>query len=318
VPIGCAWLPNGWVARLKARAEAPLPAQFEFHLRKRPPWPWIAVAASILVHILLLFGWITGRLPDVPRFPRQLIVISQPADGPEQTTMRYQLPELVGEQGTAEVPTPRRGTARARATRPELPTAPEAVTVLPKPETRDPPEADSASTPAAVARASRIAPGLAEGRLWVRPLPLPPQELAQRLSRSRAVLLDSAVSAIVQAYLDSIANEPASKNVGLPSWTTEVAGKKFGIDSKNIYIAGLKIPAAVLALLPISGGNIDQNRAYNRLMDLRADLLYAAQRSQTLEEFKQAIREIRLRKEREREFERNQRTAPPPETPATP
>jgi hypothetical protein len=142
--------------------------------------------------------------------------------------------------------------------------------------------------------------------------------LAQRLSESRAELLDSTVSVIVQAYLDSIANDPASKNVGLPSWTTEIAGRKFGLDSKNIYIAGLKIPAAVLALLPISGGNIDQNRAYNRLMDMRADLLYAARRAETLEEFKQVIREIRLRKERERELERNQRTAPPPETPVTP
>ncbi len=294
-----------------------MPPQFEFHLRKRPPWPWIAVTVSILVHGLLLFGWITGRLPDVPRFPRQLIVISQPADGHDQITMRYQLPERVGERGTSEVPAPGRGTARVRATRPVLPTVPEAVTVLPRPETPDLP-ADSGSTPAAVTRASRIGPGLADGRLWVRPLPLPPRELAQRLSQSRAELLDSAVSTIVQAYLDSIANDPASKNVGLPSWTTEVAGKKFGLDSKNIYIAGLKIPAAVLALLPISGGNIDQNRAYSHLMDLRADLLYAAQRAQTLEEFKQVIREIRLRKEREREFERNQRTAPPPETPATP
>ena len=303
---------------MTARAEALLPPQFEFHLRKRPPWPWIAVAASILVHSLLLFGWITGRLPDIPRFPRQLIVISQPADGAEQTTMRYQLPEPVGEQGTSDVPAPRRGPARARATRFELPTVPEAVTVLPEPETRDLSEADSGSAPTAASRASRIGPGLAEGRLWVRPLPLPPRELAQRLSRSGAELVDSAVSSIVQAYLDSIASDPASKNAELPDWTTEVAGKKFGIDSKNIYIAGLKIPAAVLALLPIAGGNIDQNRAYNRLMGLRADLLYAAQRAQTLEEFKQVIREIRLRKEREREFEKNQRTAPPPETPATP
>jgi hypothetical protein len=271
------------------------------------------------VHSLLLFGWITGRLPDVPRFPRQLIVLSQPADGPDQTTMRYQLPERVGEQGTSEVPAPRRGTARVKATRPVLPTVPEAVTVLPRPETRDLP-ADSGSTPAAVTRASRIGPGLAEGRLWVRPLPLPPRDLAQRLSQSRAELVDSAVSAIVQAYLDSMANDPASKSEGPPSWTTEIAGKKFGLDSKNIYIAGLKIPTVVLRFLsiPLQGGNIDQNHAYTHLMDLRADLLYAAQRAQTLEEFKQVIREIRLRKEREREFEKNQRTAPPPETPATP
>ena len=294
-----------------------MPPQFEVHLRKRPPWPWIAVGASILVHSLLLFGWITGRLPDVPRLPRQLIVISQPADGPEQASMRYQLPERIGDRGTGDVPAPRRGTTRARPTRPELPSVPEAVTVLPKPETRTLPP-DTGSTRTAVGQPPRIGPGLAEGRLWVRPLPLPPRELAQRLSQSRAELLDSAVSAIVQGYLDSIATDPASKNVGLPDWTTEIDGKKFGIDAKNIYIAGLKIPAAVLALLPIPGGNIDQNRAYNHLMGLRADLLYAAQRAETLEEFKRVIREIRLRKEREREFEKNQRTAPPPETPATP
>jgi hypothetical protein len=149
-------------------------------------------------------------------------------------------------------------------------------------------------------------------------LPLPPRELAQRLTKNRAELVDSAVTAIVQQYLDSIANDPASKNQGLPSWTTELAGKKFGLDSKNIYIAGLKIPAAVLALIPIPAGNIDQNRAYNHLMDIRADLLYAARRAETMEEFKQVIREIRERKEKEREFEKNQRTAPPPEEPPVP
>jgi len=166
----------------------------------------------------------------------------------------------------------------------------------------------------------RIGPGLAEGRLWVRPLPLPPKELAERLSqRKHAELVDSAVNAIVQTYLDSIAADPSARKVGLPSWTTNVAGKKFGLDSSNVYIAGLKIPAAVLALLPIpANGNVDQNQAYNRLMSMRADLQYAAQRSQNLQEFKDMIREMRLRKEREEEFERNQRTAPPPQEPPTP
>jgi hypothetical protein len=53
-------------------------------------------------------------------------------------------------------------------------------------------------------------------------------------------------------------------------------------------------------------------------MAMRSDLQYAAQRAQNLEEFKDMIRDMRLRKEREREFERNQRTAPPPAEPATP
>jgi hypothetical protein len=189
----------------------------------------------------------------------------------------------------------------------------------PEPETE---RVDTGAPPAAPRRPAvigRIGPGLAEGRLWVRPLPLPPKELAERLSRKRHVeLVDSAVTAIVQGYLDSIAADPSSRNAGLPSWTTNVAGTKFGLDSSNIYIAGLKIPAAVLALLPIPAGNIDQNRAYNHLMEMRADLQHAAQRSQNLQEFKDMIREMRLRKEREEEFKRNQRTAPPPEEPPTP
>jgi hypothetical protein len=293
-----------------------LPPAFDLHLRKRGRWPWVAIAASVLAHSLLLFGWITGRLPDVPMLPRQLIVLAPPAGGPDQAIVTYELPRPVGERGTNRLPQIRRGTPGRQAPRAELP-RPEAVTVLPRPEPSPDTDTPSAGEEAR-ARAGRIGPGLAEGRLWVRPLPLPPRELAERLSQNRAELLDSAVSHIVQAYLDSIASDPATKNVGLPSWTTEVAGRKFGLDSKNIYIAGLKIPAAVLALLPIPGGNIDQNRAYNRLMDLRGDLLYAARRAETLEEFKEVIREIRLRKEREREFDKNQRTAPPPETPATP
>jgi hypothetical protein len=53
-------------------------------------------------------------------------------------------------------------------------------------------------------------------------------------------------------------------------------------------------------------------------MEMRADLRQAAQRSQNLQEFKDMIRDMRLRKEREEEFERNQRTAPPPEEAPTP
>lgn len=302
----------------RARGEERLRPPLDLLLPKARRWSWIAIAASIAVHTILLFGWVTGRLPDVPRLPPQLIVLAPPSEGPEHVITPYQLPQPTGRR---ERPQSRRPTEGLRPDRPDLPTRREAVRVLPSPRVPVPPRADTGSTPApsAVARVGRIGPGLADGRLWVRPLPLPPRELAQKLSRSRAELVDSAVSAIVQAYLDSIASDPASRNVGLPSWTTKIAGKKFGLDGKHIYIAGLKIPAAVLALLPISGGgNIDQNRAYNHLMDLRRDLIYAAQRAETMDEFKQIIREIRVRKEREREFEKNQRTAPPPEEPPTP
>jgi hypothetical protein len=277
-------------------------------------WPWATIAASIALHALLIrFGWIGARLPQVPHAPPQLVVLQPPAESPKVVDMPYQTgrrPDGVsGSDRMGE-----RRTPEARQRQPERP-------AIVRPQTPPPPPPDTGSAPAPneeLTTIGRIGPGLADGRLWVRPLPLPPRELAKRLKRSQADLVDSAVTVIVQAYLDSIANDPAARSVGMPSWVTEVAGKKFGLDSKNIYVAGIKIPAVVLALIPIPAGNIDQNQAYNKLMDMRWDLQQAAQRAQNLEEFKQIIRDIRERKERERELERNQRTAPPPEEPLTP
>jgi hypothetical protein len=282
-------------------------------LRRRSRLPWFAIAVSGAAHVaLLLLGSIEGRLPEIPRRPSQLIVLAPPAEGPRELPMPYREGRRVdGQSGRGVAPTP-------APPRPE-PETPVVLQPPPRPETE---RVDTGATPAAPRRPAmigRIRPGLAEGRLWVRPLPLPPRELAERLSRKKHVeLVDSAVTAIVQGYLDSIAADPSARTAGLPSWTTNVAGTKFGLDSSNIYIAGLKIPAAVLALLPIPAGNIDQNRAYSHLMEMRADLQQAAQRSQNLQEFKDMIREMRLRKEREEEFERNQRTAPPPEEAPTP
>lgn len=178
---------------------------------------------------------------------------------------------------------------------------------LPVPVTA-PPVAAALDTGRAAPMARRIAPGLAGGKLWVEPLPLPPKELAQRLQRSHVELVDSAVTATIQAFLDSIAVDPASKSAALPSWTTTIAGKKFGLDSRNIYVAGLKIPAAVLALLHLPSGN--ESKAFDRSGWLYEDLRFAAQRSANVADFKREIKEIRERKEREREFDHNQRTAP--------
>jgi hypothetical protein len=290
-----------------------LPRPPEIRLPPRVRWPWLAVAVSVAVHGLLLFGWVGGRRPDVPHRPAELIVLTAPAEGPVAIRMPYHEPRPEGPRGP--------GLTGRRPSRPALRPRPQPVAAVPPAEPERPVvPVDTVGAPPQPPQPSLglIGPGLADGRLWVRPLPLPPKELAERLRPGHAQLVDSAVNAIVQAYLDSIASDPGARAQALPSWTKEIAGKKFGIDSKNIYIAGLKIPAAVLALLPIPAGNIDQNRAYNHLMDLRADLQYAAQRSANLDEFKSMIRDMRLRKEREREFERNQRTAPPPADTAHP
>src|SRR2546425_8906859 len=63
-----------------------------------------------------------------------------------------------------------------------------------------------------------------------------------------------------------------------PTWTAEVAGKTIGIDSQYIHVAGIKIPTAVLALLPITlpQGNYDEQRRARQLGEMRHDLMAAA------------------------------------------
>ncbi|MBK8004324.1 MAG: hypothetical protein IPK12_10420 [Gemmatimonadetes bacterium] len=166
------------------------------------------------------------------------------------------------------------------------------------------------SEPVARRPAGRIGPALGDGRLWVRPLPLPPRQLAERLERTHVELVDSAVTAIVQRYLDSIAAEPGADRARLPDWTTKVDGLKFGIDSKSIYIAGLRIPAAVLALLPLPAAGDQRSALDHNGQWIAEDLRRAASRATTLDDFKRAVRDLRAERQRQKDLERAQREAP--------
>jgi hypothetical protein len=277
-----------------------LPRPPELLLPRPRHWPRVALAASLGAHLLLLLlGRIEGRVPRLPAPPPPSLVV---IDLPPVSAAR---PPVDRAEPRVATPAP----SSHPATEPAEPT------VLPVPAPAGAPveAADTASQPGGPGLA-RIGPGLAEGRLWVQPLPLPPKELAQRIERTHVELVDSAVTQIIQAFLDSMALDPASRAAKLPDWTTTIAGTKFGLDSKHIYIAGLKIPAALLALLPLPGAN--ESRAFDRSQSMYDDLRYAATRSANLEEFKRTIREIRERTDRERELRRNQRTPPPPAPPS--
>jgi hypothetical protein len=112
--------------------------------------------------------------------------------------------------------------------------------------------------------------------------------------------LDSAVTARLRAFLDTMPRDSFAPPE-MPKWTTEINGRTWGMDGKWIYLGGLKLPAALLALLPFPQGNIDQSRAANQLMQMREDIIQAARRSETREEFNQYVKELRKRKDQERE-----------------
>lgn len=290
----------------------------------RPPefWPprerrrsWGVVAANIAIHSLLLLVTIRPWLPPARRLiSPEVFLLELPSQGPEAVEMNYLGPaEGMGrgeEPGVTLTRPPDFGVVPQVVSRTPIPDplAPELavdtgriapVRVVPAPGAGDAP-----------AGPGRIGPARGQGTLWVQPLPLPPRELAQRLTRSHIELVDSAVSAIVQAYIDSVVATP-SRGGALPSWTTDIEGQTFGIDSKYIYLGPLKIPSAILALLPIPGGGNADLVEGRRLAAIRADLAYAVRRAETMDDFKKAIKEIRERREREREFERNQRQRPP-------
>jgi len=267
--------------------------------RDRSRWTSTRIAAlaiSVAIHALLFLVVIDGHLPTVPERVTTLVLAPQPPDDERTRTLPFFLPRLDQGQGFRRQPL---------SPTPAVP--PDTVPrQLPPPQTFEPRDTAVAHR----APAGRIGPGLGDGRLWVRPLPLPPRDLAARLGKSHVELVDSAVTAIVQAYLDSIAREPGADQVPLPDWTTTVSGLKFGLDSRNIYLAGLKIPAAVLALLPLPAAGNQQHALDHEGAWIAEDLRRAAQRAVTLDEFKRAVRDLRERKKQEQEFQQAQRQPP--------
>ena len=286
-----------------------MPRRPELWLPRRRRWSGWAIGISALVHALLFLVKIGGYLPPSRLPPAQVYLIPPGAEGERAFDMRYQEPGGAANRGRAAGITarPEREAPTPEPERVEAP-AVEAPAV-------EAPPAQPADTPATPAprpgkRTVRIGPALGEGKLWVRPLPAPPRELARELSRSHLELVDSAVAAIVQAYVDSVLSAPAAAGSAPPSWTTQIFGKTFGIDSKYIYLGGLRIPSAVLALLPIKGGTTMEYSQANRLSLIREDLQRASARAQTMEEFKRAVKELRAERERQKEIERNQRLKP--------
>src|SRR5216117_3861409 len=175
-----------------------------------------------------------------------------------------------------------------------------------------------AGTPASTLAASPRAEGphivsppqVGDGRLWVSPRPALPTEVADVLYEPQESR-DTTVVHRLRAMVDSlnVVIDQDQRSRQRPVWTTDVAGKVFGIDSQFIHVAGIKIPTAALALLPISlpQGNYDEQRRARQLDEMREDLMQAARRTETLRLFKQYVRDLRARKQAERDAARRAR-----------
>src|SRR6185503_10007959 len=103
-------------------------------------------------------------------------------------------------------------------------------------------------------------PQVGDGMAWVSPRPALPADVAERLYGDSAGQ-DSVARYRLHAMLDSLNQIMSREQIARqrPTWSTEVAGIPFGIDSQYINIAGIKIPTMALALLGnmLPPGNYD-------------------------------------------------------------
>ena len=146
-----------------------------------------------------------------------------------------------------------------------------------------------------------LVPSYGTGELWVQPMYLTP-------GGGRPIRMDSVVASRMLALADSIERHPSADPNANPyvsrGWTFKRNGKTYGWDAAGLHLGDFTIPNVVLAFLSMPQGNIDLDRANTQLMAMRADIMRAAARSIAEQDFRQAVRDIRARKQKARDLER--------------
>lgn len=279
-----------------------------------------ATSVSVLVHLLVVAG-----LWQVLQWPRVIDAFLDRPEGSanrEQRITYVQVPPRVPVTVERRVAPSRRPEAAPPVSAPPAaaptasegpPAGPPTSLVAPTavPEGIPAAPAGPATGPLATGRGPvrGVQPGYTEPRVWIQAEPV----YAPALEGDAK--LDSAVAARVYAFRDSMAANTYQPNkFERGDWTYETKdGKKFGIDQKFIRLGKVSIPTALLGLLPLNQmqGNpiaIDRER---RLAAMRSEIINQAQMAMNEEEFRQAVKAIRARKEREqREAEKKKKAAP--------
>ena len=168
--------------------------------------------------------------------------------------------------------------------------------------------------PAYDPNASRVAPSpqVGDGRLWVSARPALPAAVASALYGDTAAQHSAAVERL-RAMVDSLNQilDQVQREKQRPKWTTGGTPENptWGIDSAYIHVAGIKIPTPALALLGnlLPPGNFDEEMRMRQLNYMRQDILQAANRAQSLQEFKRYVHELRDRRQAEHEAEERRR-----------
>lgn len=261
-------------------------------MKRRPSG---SLLVSIALHIVL--GAALAWVLSIPVPFKQWYQQYRAANPEEHIT--YVVPGAPAPTGAA--PTPGRSGGNGRPiTRPEPPPPLTAPTQIPSTIPPAPPAGQNKQEPGTGpvigkgGATAGVTPSFGDPRLWLPPGSeiLPPKSPTQRL--------DSALASRVEAHRDSMAALAAAAGKKPGDWTFEKNGKKYGIDQNKIYIGDHSIPTAILALLPLnSGTNPIENQRQRALNVQLNEIAEQAQRGMNEAEFREAVKRIRERKQRE-------------------
>lgn len=246
----------------------------------------LSVAVHAVVAVLLLNM----------AFHYDIISLSKPR-APEPTVERLTYVNVAPMAGGGAVGGASTG-APAKAERPNTglmaPPSVPATVAAPQPAAGTPGGVDGGTgSGGGIGPTTGIVPGVADPRLRVDPRQWYP------VPKTQAQRTDSAVQAIIFAYNDSVAKATGGREPG--DWTFEKGGGKWGVDGSKIYLGKFAIPSAVLAALPLRIQGNPGERLNDRLVGTRRGEIveHAASQYQNVE-FKDAVKRIRERKDRER------------------
>lgn len=265
---------------------------------ERPRRSRAALAASIAVNAVLVGFFVDGLTHH-----RWEDLVSRPPAPPQERIAFVQAPRAQGSSVAGRSGGDGRPLS-ATPTRSRPLVAPRAVPSVLPPVTRGAPAPAEGGTGSVVGTGGEgqgITPEYRDPALWTRPgtMATAPKTPKQRM--------DSVLTQTFGAARDSIlaAQEMASKQRKPGDWTFKGPGGTWGMDDHSIHLGKIAVPNAVLALLSskfqenLRGNPIAAVEA-RRLGDIRRDILDHAQRSMAEDDFRGAVKEIRARKDRER------------------
>lgn len=262
---------------------------------QRPPSKE-SIALSVAVHavVIALIASITFRYPIGALFTRDRMAPTERIQYVEVRPAARGVPGAVGD-GSAEK---RKPTKKAP---PPAPILAPAVTPTTLPPVTPPSAAPGTATgtgtgsggaPAGIA--TGVEPALPDPRIELRPSGL-------RMPLSMAQKNDSAVKAIYMAYREAEVLAEEHKGRDPRDWTFERNGQKYGLDTSWIYLGRFKIPSAILAALPFNYGGVDGSRIIQaRNAAWIQNDIYTHSQGMSEDDFRDAVRRIRERKEREK------------------